>query len=197
MSAEPRIRVAVITGSMRPANQTAHAAEVVGAELERHGAEVVRIDPYEWAIPFPGEKGGKEETARLQELVGSATGVVFVTPEYHGSYSSAIKRVIENLGFPSVIATKPVSLVGVAGGAIGAIKALEHLRSVCSHVGALVLPGPVSIPNASKVFDEEGRVTDPQIEKRLRKLAANLMHYIRDSIGPGMGLEKMVREGDG
>ena len=37
-----------------------------------------------------------------------------------------MKLVIENLGFPSVLAGKPVALLGMAAGAIGAIKSLEH-----------------------------------------------------------------------
>ena len=41
-----------------------------------------------------------------------ATGLVFATPEYHGTYSSVTKLIIENLGFPSVLATKPVALLG-------------------------------------------------------------------------------------
>jgi len=38
------------------------------------------------------------------------------TPEYDGSLSSVMKLVIENLGFPSVLAGKPVALMGVGGG---------------------------------------------------------------------------------
>ena len=64
------------------------------------------------------------------------------------------KLIIENLGFPSVLATKPVALLGVAAGQIGAIKSLEQLRSVLSHVGAIVLPGPVSVAGVQGVFDE-------------------------------------------
>ena len=194
MTTEQAIRVALITGSMRPGNNTAKAAAVVAAELESHGAEVMLIEPHEWPIRFPGEDGGEEATARLQEQVGSATALVFVTPEYHGSYSAAIKRVVENLGFPSVIAAKPVALVGVAGGTIGAIKALEHLRSVCSHIGALVLPGPVSVANADTVFDPDGQLMDRKIEARLQQLARNLIEYINQHICPQMGLEKMVRQ---
>jgi len=88
---------------------------------------------------------------KLQQQVSDATGVIFATPEYHGSYSSVIKLVIEQLGFPSVLSGKPIALLGVAAGSIGAIKALEHLRSVCSHVGAIVLPGPVSVAAVHKV----------------------------------------------
>ena len=79
------------------------------------------------------------------------------------------KLIIENLGFPSVLASKPVALVGVAAGQIGAIKALEHLRSVLSHVGAIVLPGPVSVAGVQNVFDEEGRCVDEAIEKNVAR----------------------------
>ncbi len=34
---------------------------------------------------------------------------------------------------------KPVALLGVAAGSIGAIKSLEHLRGVVSHIGGLAL----------------------------------------------------------
>lgn len=66
-----------------------------------------------------------------------------------------MKLVIENLGFPSVLSAKPVALLGVAAGTIGAIKSLEQLRSVCAHIGAIVLPLPISVPNVQKVFDKE------------------------------------------
>ena len=120
---------------------------------------------------------------------------MLATPEYHGGFSSVIKLVIENLGFPSVLAGKPVALMGVAAGQIGAIKSLEQLRSVCSHVGAIVLPGPVSVANIQKVFDEEGRCLDPGAEKRLRGVATSLVHYIEDTICPRVALEQMVRGG--
>ena len=91
--------------------------------------------------------------------------MVFSTPEYHGTHSSAAKLIIENLGFPSVLAGKPVALVGVAAGQIGAIKALEHLRSVLSHVGAIVLPGPVSVPGVQNVFDEKDDASTKPLKK--------------------------------
>ena len=37
--------------------------------------------------------------------------VVLATPEYHGSFSSVMKLVIENLGFPSALQGKPVALM--------------------------------------------------------------------------------------
>lgn len=96
-------------------------------------------------------------------MVSQATGVVLVTPEYHGSFSSVMKLVIENLGFPSALVGKPVALLGVAAGTIGAIKSLEHLRGVVSHVGGIALPLPISIANVQKVFDREGQTGHPGV----------------------------------
>ncbi|NIO07402.1 MAG: hypothetical protein GTO40_05145 [Deltaproteobacteria bacterium] len=119
--------------------------------------------------------------------------MVLATPEYHGSFAAMMKLVIENLGFPSILAGKPVALLGVAAGHIGAIKSLEQLRSVCSHVGAIVLPGPVSVAEVQGVFDASGRCLEEKIEKRIRGLADNLLHYIHDNICPRVALEQMVR----
>jgi FMN reductase len=101
---------------------------------------------------------------------------------------------IEHLGYPSTLSGKPIALLGVAAGTIGAIKSLEHLRSVCSHVGGIVLPGPVSIAGVDKTFNEEGKCLDPSVEKRLRRLGRNLTDYIRQNICPRVALEQMVRD---
>ena len=122
------------------------------------------------------------------------SGIVLATPEYHGGFSSVIKLVIENLGFPSVLSGKPIALLGVAAGQIGAIKALENLRGVCSHVGAIVLPGPVSVPNIQGLFDENNKCLDAAIEKRIRRVATNLVDYIKGNICPKIALEALVRE---
>ena len=145
-------------------------------------------------LPFPGQHTDSSVPKSLQEMVQKATALILATPEYHGTFSSSLKLFLENLGFPSAIATKPVALLGVAGGQIGAIKSLEHLRSVCSHMGAIVLPGPVSIANVHTVFDADGNCIDEKAEKRIRGVATHLIDYIEDNICPKFALENMVRE---
>ncbi len=118
---------------------------------------------------------------------------MIATPEYHGSFSSLVKLGIENLGFPSVLAGKPIGLLGVAAGAIGAIKSLEHLRGVLSHVGAMVLPLLTSVPNVQSVFDAEGHCLDPNVEKNVRGVATQLMQYIEVNVCPRVTLEALLR----
>ena len=193
---DKRIRIAAILGTSRPGNFTSKALALVIDEIEKQGdIGIDLIDPAAMNLPLPGLGPDSGEPKTIQELVSKSTGVVFATPEYHGTYSSAAKLIIENLGFPSVLASKPVALIGVAAGQIGAIKALEHLRSVLSHVGAIVLPGPVSVAGVQNVFDEDGRCVDEATEKMVRGVGTNLVEYIRDHICPRVTLEEMMRRG--
>ncbi len=191
------IRIVALLGSAREGNYTARALRLAVDEAASRGVTVRVIDPAELDLAVPGKAGNAEQVAALQAAVGEATGVIFATPEYHGSFSSTTKLLIDSLGFPSKLAGKPVALLGVAAGGIGAIKALEHLRSVCSHVGALVLPGPVSVAGVQGHFDDAGRCLDPVVEANVRQVAHNLLDYIERHICPARALEELAREGRG
>ena len=168
--------------------QIANSGSEALAKVTKGAFDAVVLD-----LAMPG-LAPTEDAKTLQALVEGATAVVLATPEYHGSFSSVIKLVIENLGFPSVLAGKPIALLGVAAGGIGAIKSLESLRGVVSHVGAIPLPGPVSVAGVQRVFNEDGTCNDAGTERRLRGLATGLVNYIEGAICPKMCLEAMVRE---
>jgi NAD(P)H-dependent FMN reductase len=184
--------IVTILGTARPGNYTGKALELVQDELREAGVQVTSVNPAELSLAFPGQPQ-TDDARELRDTVSRATGVVIATPEYHGSFAAQLKLMIENLGFPSVLASKPIALLGVAGGRIGAIKSLEQLRSVCSHVGGIVLPGPVSVAGVRKLFDENGNCLDEGTEKQIRGVARRLLDYVRQNICPAVALEAMVR----
>ena len=191
---QPKLRVAAILGTSRPGNVTSKVLGLAVDELAKDPRVVVTsLDPAELELPFPGRSGEFPDRDVLQAAVREADGLLFATPEYHGTFAAALKLVIENLGFPSLVSGKPVALLGAASGAIGAIKALEHLRSVLSHVGAIVLPGPVSVPGVHRVFDAEGRCLDEAVERRVRRSATDLLDYLERSTCPRVALEALAR----
>ena len=197
MSDERRLKIVIVLGSVRPGNYTAKAAALVADELGKDpDVAVETIDPAALDLPLPGTDPKAPASLQIQEMVKNAAGVVLATPEYHGSFSSVMKLVIENLGFPSALRGKPVALLGVAAGSIGAIQSLEQLRGVCAHVGAIALPLPVSVAGVQKAFDAEGNPTDPAVEKRVRGVATGLLDYLRHNVCPRMQLEQLLREGD-
>jgi FMN reductase len=190
------IRIVILKGSVRPGNYTRMAAALVEDELKKHPrVRVETVDPALLDLSLPGTAPRSTEVEELHRQVASATGVVFATPEYNGSFSSVTKLLIENLGHPSPLAGKPVALLGVAGGTIGAIKALEHLRSVVSHIGGIVLPLPIPVANVQRVFDREScRCTDSDVEQLIRGVGTNLLQYIEQNVCPRVTLEHLFRE---
>ncbi len=126
------MKIATILGSLNKNGSCAHALNIVHDELQKsENIELIIVEPNDYTLPFPGQSIPNSDERKLQHLISDVDGIIFSTPEYHGSFSSVIKLIIENLGFPSVLSGKPVSLLGVAGGSIGAIKSLEQLSIVC------------------------------------------------------------------
>lgn len=185
--------IVCISGTNRPDNYTSMALKVIVDALRTAGETLAVFDSRELNLDFPGHEQ-TDDAIRLKDAVAGATAVVIASPEYHGGVCAHTKLVIENLGFPSVLAGKPVALAGVAAGRIGAIKSLEQLRGICSHVGAVVLPGAVSIAGVRKVFDEDGTCRDEGIEEALQGLAESLIRFLDDFVCPKFILESQVRE---
>ena len=188
------MKIATLLGTSRPKNFTQHALSIVEEALRAQGAEVTRFDPAAKVLPFPGQEGSFADAVELERVVRAADGVVIATPEYHGSFPAMLKLILENMGFPSALSAKPMALLGVAAGRIGAIKSLEQLRSVCSHTGAIVLPAPISIASVNRFFDDAGRCTDAATKKAVESVASNLLDYMRLNICPRRALEALVRE---
>lgn len=174
------IHLVAVSGSVRRDGYTRRFLDLMIHMLERHPDVTVDcIDPGEFRLAFPGEPEAEALEALLTARVAPAQGILLSTPEYHGSYSSVLKVLIDNMGYPSVMEGKPVSLLGIATGRLGAIKALEHLRSVCSHIGAIVLPYPVSVAEAHNKMDSAGACTDADLAALMEICAEQLVAYTR------------------
>ena len=189
------LTIVTISGTSRPNNYTSFALEVVNEAFRKRDAKVEYFDARELTLNFPGSPT-TDDAKRMQEACRKAAAVIIASPEYHGTFAAMTKLVIENMGFPSALEGKPVSLLGVASGRIGAIKTLEQLRGVCAHVGAVTLPGAVSIAGVHQAFDKEGNCTNEEVEKMLNSLAENTLQYIRHAICPRLILESQVRQDD-
>ena len=176
----PSIHLIAIAGSVRPDGFTRRFLDVLLGVLSSYpGVTVDCIDPCDYDLAFPGEKAAEALQEKLMERARNADGFILSTPEYHGSYSSVLKVLIDNMGYPSIMEGKPVSLLGIAAGRLGAIKALEHLRSVSSHLGAIVLPYPVSVAEAHTKLDDEGKCLDADLTELIHKCADQLVAYTR------------------
>jgi len=186
--------VVTIVGNRQAQSFTSHAVSVVNAALEHRGATVSTLHGAELNLSFPGDPDG-EDASQLESIVLQADVVLLATPEYHGTFSAFTKLVIESLGYPSALQGKPVAMLGVAGGRLGATKSLEHLRNTCAHTGALVLPGAVSIACANAVFDADGVCIDSESQLALEGLAETIVDFVHQFVRPRQVLQEMIASG--
>lgn len=185
--------IVAISGTSRPNNYTSRALAVVVDKLREQGADVTVLDARELTLNFPGHPL-TEDAQRVADTVRSAHGVVLATPEYHGTFASMTKLILENMGFPSALQDKPMALLGIAQGRIGAIKSLEHLRSACAHMGAIVVPATVSVAGIQNAFAKDGTLSDAGVRAALEGAATSLLQFLKNYVCPKYVLEAMVRD---
>jgi NAD(P)H-dependent FMN reductase len=170
------IVVVGLCGSLSEGSATRSALVIALQGAREAGARTTLIDLREWALPFYGQNGDFPDVARLKETVGGAQGLIWATPEYHGSFSGVLKNALDLLS-EEHIAGKMVGLLGVAGGSIGAINALSHLRTVARQLHAWALPQQASIPSSYRAFDSAGALKDADLDKRVRELGRDVARF--------------------
>ena len=178
---ESTIHVAGISGSLRPGSYTRRAVECALQGAAESGAETHLIDLNDYNLVFCG---GKDETgvpagvSRLSEQLKQADGIILGTPEYHGSLSGVLKNALDLMGFDE-FEGKMIGLVGVSGGHMGAFDALNTLRNIGRALHAWVIPEQASVPEAWKVFTGDGKIADPELEKRLKEVGRQVARFAR------------------
>jgi NAD(P)H-dependent FMN reductase len=175
-----RIRVAAVCGSLTPESHTMHALRWAASVAQKSGAEVKVVDLREYDLPILHSPfDDKEQGAAANKLKSElcwAEAFLFASPEYHGSLSGALKNALDLMGFEE-FEGKLVALIGVAGGAMGAIHTLDHMRTIFRQLHAWVLPDQVSIAGAASTFDKHGRPSDEKLDKRLAALGQELVRF--------------------
>lgn len=155
-------KIKILTGSNRPGRFNIQPAEWIYAQVQkRTDIEVELVDLEKIALPFLDEAQppmmnayAHEHTKAWSELIGSADGFIFVTPEYNHSYSPILKNAIDYLLYEWNY--KPVSFVSY-GSLAGGSRAVEHLRSVAAEVKMYDLREQIMLPNYWENLNEKGQ----------------------------------------
>lgn len=177
---EAKLLVVGICGSLRPGSYTRSAVKTALRGAEEVGAMTHLIDLRDYRLAFcdgnENESSYPEDVFRLRREVKEAKGIILGTPEYHGGFSGVLKNALDLMGFDE-IEGKMVGLVGVSGGTLGAVHALSALRTIGRALHAWVIPEQVAVSEASKMFDESGRLKDHDLEKRLKDVGRHVARF--------------------
>jgi NAD(P)H-dependent FMN reductase len=175
-----RVFVVGICGSIRRGSYTRMAVQIALQGAQEVGAQTRLIDLKDYHLVFCDGKENEDalpqDVFKLRREVSQAAGIILGTPEYHGSFSGLLKNALDLMGFDE-IEGKMIGLVGVSGGALGAVHALNSLRTIGRALHAWVIPEQASIPEAYKAFDQSGTLKDSDLEKRVKEVGRQVARF--------------------
>ena len=102
------------------------------------------------------------EHKEIAQRIFEADGFILVTPEYNGSYSPAMKNLLDH--FPKQN-HKVFGIVTGSPGPLGGMRAAMQLQQLVYGLFGIGSPHMLIVPMADKKFNEEGDLIDAGFEK--------------------------------
>lgn len=162
------MNITVVSGSPRRQSVTRRVALHLHQWLSRETAHSVQwVDMQEWNLP-PMEKvfTTVEETPLefqpLAEIIFQTDAFILVSPEYNGSYSPAMKNMLDL--FPKQ-EHKTFGIVTASTGALGGMRAAQQMLQLVPALFGIALPQLLLVPHVEKKFDAEGTLIDISFTK--------------------------------
>ena len=169
-----------IAGSLRRGSFTRRAVETALDGAREVGAETTLLDLAEYDLVFchgsTDAAAYPESVGKLRQQVRAAQGIILGTPEYHGGFSGVLKNALDLMSFAE-FEGKMLGLVGVSGGRMGAIDALNTLRNIGRALHSWVVPEQASIPQAAGAFDDAGNLKSESMRNRVMEVGRQVARY--------------------
>jgi chromate reductase len=179
------MRVLGISGSLRRGSHNTKLLRAAGELIDAQGAEFVEFDGLKAVPPYDEDDDGAEAPAaatRLREAIAGADAILVATPEYNSSIPGQLKNAIDWASRPlatNPLRNKPVAVVGASTGMFGAVWAQAELRKTLAATGARVVEGEVAVGHAQDRFDDDGNLTDSNLEDELRAVTSLLLEELQ------------------
>ena len=164
------LKIAVVTGSTRPGRKAADVAQWVLENARKRGyatyelLDIADFDLplYDEAMPPKMAQYSQPHTKRWAEAVAQYDGFVFVTPEYNHSVPASLKNALDYL----FAEWNDKSAGIVSYGAMGGVRAAEHLRGILGELAVADVRAQVALGLATD-FEAYTRFTPTQAQNGL------------------------------
>ena len=170
------LRVVGLGGSMARVSRSRAALVVAMDGVAAAGGTTELLDLRELDLPMydPDANEPTEAASRLIESCHAADAMLWSSPMYQGTVSGAFKNALDWLHLlgdrdPPYLHDKVVGLISAAGGTHG-LQAINTMEFSIRALRAWAVPYVVPIASAARVFDRDGRVTEPAVAEQLTTL---------------------------
>lgn len=178
-----KIKILAITGAVREDSQTTKLTQISKKYFESKDVEYTMFDLRKHQLPMYDAKESlnNSNVQRLLKLAKEADGLVFISPEYHGSMSGALKNAIDWLDYLEDIDFLHGKVVGImgGGGSFGNSGATIQLMMATRALHAWLMPDVImNVPKIRKALGDSD-LLDEIYKARLSKFASSLIKYTK------------------
>ncbi|MBK8555325.1 MAG: NAD(P)H-dependent oxidoreductase [Lewinellaceae bacterium] len=172
------MHITIISGSTRLNRQSHSVALALQARINDsgiHSAEILDLAAYQFPIMeevlhrHPNPPDGLDDFA---EKIRRSDAHIFVSPEYNGSYTSALKNAVDYLK-ESEFSKKVIGVAAVSAGGMGGMRAALAMQQLVLGVGAYALPQMLLVGQVGQRFDADGKLLDPLFDKNMQVFLSN------------------------
>jgi len=185
-------KILAFAGSARQDSFHKKLVKIAAQGAENAGATVTYLDFRDLPMPLydqdlEAEQGLPDNVLQFKSLLKSHQGLLLACPEYNSSITPLLKNAIDwasrpEPGEPPLSLTcfkgKTAVLMSTSPGGLGGLRGLNHVRSILSSIGVLVLPDQKSIPNAYQAYDDGGNLRDEEQQKSVLALGHKLAQVV-------------------
>jgi len=173
------VKILILYGSLRKKSYSRLVAQEARRILIKLGAEVKLYNPTD--LPLVDEENSAHpKVLELHELVKWSEGMVWSSPERHGSMTGVMKTQIDwvPLSDGAVRPTqgKTLALMQVNGGS-QSFNTVNQLRILGRWMRMLTIPNQSSTPKAWKEFDDNGRMKPSGNHNRIVDVMEELVKF--------------------
>jgi chromate reductase len=166
------MKLAVLGGSLRRESLNRRLLEHLARVLEGMGHEVRTLAGDALRLPlYDADLPATADVLALQGALEGIQGLVIVSPEYNAGIPPHLKNAVDWLSTlaPNHLKGLPLLLAAASPGAFGGSRALLSWRPVLANLGALVLPGAITVPLADKSLDAAGTPLEARAQGEVQK----------------------------
>jgi len=178
------VHIAMIAGSNRHNATSTSVLRYIESVLKARNIQVSFIDLGVVQLPLfsPDSEVVHPEAEMLINSVKQADGLIFATPEYHGSISGSLKNALDYLDNDHV-AGKPILPISSAGGPLG-VSSLIHLQCIIRNLHGILCPEWISVGDGQPVFGRDGVPQNREMIQRIDRAVEQFLGLVR-KLAPG------------
>ncbi|MGE0057488.1 MAG: NADPH-dependent FMN reductase [Dehalococcoidia bacterium] len=167
-------RIAAVIGSVTPPGRLNGAVTAAIERAAAAGHDVDVIDLAAVTLDFADGRppaDHKDDSARVIEALRNAEAVVLASPVYRGSYTGALKNLLDLLPVEA-LQSKPVAIIAMGATTHHYLGVDFHLRDVLTWFGALVAPTSVYLSSADFSEGKPSADAAQRLDQLVRTVAA-------------------------